>query len=81
MWSAPSRNPGAVERTAPNGSERVLALHNVSRESVTLRIPDVDSDARDLLRGVHGEPGGIVTLSPYMVGWLSLPAISDNTRR
>src|SRR5690606_23593810 len=56
----------ALERSAPDGSERVLALHNVTGEPVTLELPD--GGWRDILTEMDAD--GRLTLAPYQVAWL-----------
>ncbi len=62
----------ALLRTAPDGSSRVLCLHNVSDRAVTLSLR-LSGDRRDLLDGQAGaSSGGTLTLLPYAVRWLKL---------
>lgn len=73
--------PGAVFallRTAPDGSERVLCLHNVTAEPqvVQLQVPGLARAPRptDWLAGREmcepGDAPGAFTLAPYGVAWL-----------
>lgn len=55
----------ALERLPLDGSPPLLALHNVSGESVTLEVPS--GTWRDLLSGAP--LSGTVTLPPYQVAW------------
>jgi sucrose phosphorylase len=63
----------ALERGAPDGTSRVLTLHNVSGETVQYPLPDAGwAGATDLLGGVQppdGEQVGVL-LAPYAVVWL-----------
>lgn len=78
-----------LARTAPNGRDTVLCLHNVSdrqqRAAYSLGrylpaglAPHGSGNARDLLTGQQvalGSGGNLeVTLAPYQVLWLTLPA-------
>jgi glucosylglycerate phosphorylase len=56
----------AVQRTALDGSETVLCLHNVSTGVVPVALPA--GTFTDLLSG--GQQGGPTTLGPYRVMWL-----------
>lgn len=58
----------AVERG--EGVGRILALHNVSGQPVTMTTPDTGS-WRDLLGATPPQPGGHpLTLAPYQIAWL-----------
>lgn len=57
----------ALERVSPDGEARVLALHNVSGESVTLMLPEPGINRLDGQQ-LQGE----VTLAPYKFIWLAL---------
>lgn len=59
----------AVERTSPDGSARVLALHNVSGETVTLNLSE-QGRWIDLVTGQPLPESESLTLSPYQVLWL-----------
>lgn len=59
----------AVERTSPNGSARVLALHNISGASVTLSLP-VSGSWVSLFDDAPVDVSASLTLSPYQVLWL-----------
>ncbi len=63
-------------RTAPDGDQRILALHNVANETVAVTLADPALPAadtlRDLISGAAFEPGAIVELAPYQVMWLKL---------
>ncbi|MEP7291274.1 MAG: alpha-amylase, partial [Chloroflexota bacterium] len=56
----------ALERTAPDGSERIIALHNVTGNRVLLTLPK--GQWRDILN--ENESAAGVTLAPYQVAWL-----------
>lgn len=55
-----------VERMAPDGSDRVICVHNMGGESVTVA---VDAGLVDLLGGVRVGQGGRVEIGPYGVAW------------
>ncbi|NDJ62154.1 MAG: sugar phosphorylase, partial [Chloroflexi bacterium] len=65
----------AVERTSPDGTERVLAIHNVTGDIATIHIPADDVRRwRNLLIDEPfdlppGEPLRLV-LSPFHILWL-----------
>jgi sucrose phosphorylase len=62
----------ALERFSPDGSSRVLCLHNVSADKIVLDAPP--RQAADLLTGqVSGDKP--LTLAPYQVLWLPQPRI------
>lgn len=56
----------ALERTAPDNSERVIALHNVTGSAVEVVLPD--GGWRDIV--TKRESAGKLTLAPYQVAWL-----------
>lgn len=57
----------ALERTNPAGDRRVIALHNVSGDTVTVTLPD-SGQRRDLIGGQA--VSGSAQLAPYQVMWL-----------
>lgn len=57
----------ALERIAPVGGERVLALHNVGDNALAVTLPD--GRWRDLNDGAESE--GSLVLAPYQVAWLA----------
>ncbi|MBZ0294783.1 MAG: sugar phosphorylase [Anaerolineae bacterium] len=58
----------AVERTSPDGSATVLALHNVTNEPVTCQLPS-NSGWRNLMDQAAFDD--TITLDPYQIAWLS----------
>ncbi len=72
---APDPRVFAVLRSAPDGSERVLCLHNVSAESVYLPLPLADATAAEWSElGDEERPSRklmapAISLSPYQVIW------------
>jgi sucrose phosphorylase len=64
----------ALLRTSPQGDERILALTNVSGESVTVDLSGVALDGirafRDVLGGRRVRAGEALRLEPYDVLWL-----------
>lgn len=64
----------ALLRESPDGTEHILALHNVANAPVTVTLvhPDLPerSGWRDVLSGVHVDSQAQVTLDPYQVMWL-----------
>lgn len=66
----------AVERTARDGSSRVLAVHNAADEAVVAPLGGLppDSEAVDLLGGAGARSDAqgscVVDLAPYEVRWL-----------
>ncbi|MCO5183393.1 MAG: sugar phosphorylase [Anaerolineae bacterium] len=58
----------AVERSAPDGSSRVLCLQNVSDEAVIVSA----ESGTDLLSNRH-HMGGKLSVPPYGIVWLKLP--------
>lgn len=56
----------ALERTAPDDSEQVIALHNVTGSAVDVTLPD--GGWRDIL--TRRESAEKLTLAPYQVAWL-----------
>ena len=70
----------AVRRTSPDGSERIVAVHNVSGKLQTLSLKPEHLGAggvtalTDLLTGEQHDwqPGLTLTLDPYEVMWLKL---------
>jgi sucrose phosphorylase len=62
----------AIARTAAQGGSRVLALHNLRGESVTVPIPDgFRGPTQDLTTGALHQ-GDLATLGPYQVAWLKV---------
>ncbi len=59
----------ALERTSPDGAARVLALHNVSGEPVSVAL-DTQGRWRDLLTATRLESPGKLVLAPYQIAWL-----------
>jgi sucrose phosphorylase len=60
----------AVERTAPDGHSRVIALHNVSGETAQVTLPG-NRGGRDLVTGTpHDSPA--IALHPYQVAWVKM---------
>ncbi len=64
-------HPGvfALQRTAPDGSERLLCLHNVTSRGVEVTLPTT-APRRDLLTG-ESLPGPRLRLEPYQVRWMT----------
>jgi sucrose phosphorylase len=60
----------AVERVSPDETSRVLCLHNVSADRVTLDAPF--TQARDLLTG-NAVNGNSLSLGPYQILWMARP--------
>ncbi|MCC6802680.1 MAG: sugar phosphorylase, partial [Anaerolineae bacterium] len=60
----------ALERVSPDGDERLLALHNVSGESVTVTLPEPGINRLD---GRHLQ--GEVMLAPYQFVWLETAGV------
>jgi sucrose phosphorylase len=64
-----------VERTAPDASGRVLALHHVGGAPLALTVPAQGADGwRDLVSGQAFRAAGgqvALTLAPYQVVWLT----------
>ncbi|MBC6956431.1 MAG: sugar phosphorylase [Chloroflexi bacterium] len=63
----------ALERTSPDGMHRVIALFNVSGESVAVALADSGGGWHDLLGGdapVHDGASIRLTLAPYQSAWL-----------
>lgn len=58
----------ALERTSPDGSERLVALHNVSGELVQL--DRLQGHWGDLLNTQSSGPHAELTLAPYQIRWL-----------
>ena len=56
----------ALERISPDGSERVLALHNVSGNAQTVSLRD--GRWSDMINGIESKTG--LMLAPYQVAWL-----------
>ncbi|MFH0910729.1 MAG: alpha-amylase, partial [Planctomycetota bacterium] len=69
----------ALERTAPDGSERVLALHNVQNRRIALpgkrilSLLEGKKTATDLLHGAAFRPRTGIALDPFQALWL-IPA-------
>ncbi len=59
----------AVERTAPDGSSRVVALHNVSGKSVTVTPPGGERWHDLVTDTISAAPE--ITLRPYRVAWVN----------
>ena len=59
----------ALERVSPDGAARVLALHNVSGQAVTLKLPSATAGRwLDLLdRAAYTDA---LELAPYQIAWL-----------
>jgi len=57
----------ALRRTAPDGSQTVLALNNVSDQPQPVTLPDTAAYTDALTGQTHQ---GSVTLAPYQVAWL-----------
>lgn len=64
----------ALLREAPDGSEQILALHNVANQQVTIalgQVPQLDAARyRDLVSGMQTVADAVVKLAPYQVMWL-----------
>jgi glucosylglycerate phosphorylase len=60
----------ALERASPDGSSRVLCLHNVSADTITLDAPF--ESAKDLLAG-NTVGGKSLSLKPYQILWVTSP--------
>ncbi|MCD6479003.1 MAG: sugar phosphorylase [Candidatus Diapherotrites archaeon] len=65
----------ALLRTSPDGKERILALHNVSRQETEVELPDelADKISHDIISNkkiVHTNKS--IALEPYQVLWLML---------
>jgi len=63
----------AVQRSSPDGGERVLCLHNVSAAAQEVFVPWTTDVARDILSDAVGLPldGQLpLSLTPYQVRWL-----------
>ncbi|NDJ74691.1 MAG: sugar phosphorylase [Chloroflexi bacterium] len=65
-------------RTAPDDSERILAIHNVSDQAITLdwttvagQVPGM-SGFNDLVSSTHLEAGQRFNLAPYGIMWLKM---------
>lgn len=58
----------ALERVSPAGDARVLALHNVSAQTVTLKLPD--GRWQDLIGG--GVVETQIELAAYQIAWLKV---------
>jgi sucrose phosphorylase len=64
----------AVLRTAPDGSESLLCLHNVTNTEIAIS-PEQRGVLRDIVTGATfpmPDGGGTLTLAPYQVLWLSV---------
>jgi glucosylglycerate phosphorylase len=61
----------ALERTSPDGTSRVLALHNISGETVTYT-PAAEISGVDLFGEKPIERGSSISLTPYQVCWIKL---------
>ncbi|MCA9907952.1 MAG: sugar phosphorylase, partial [Anaerolineae bacterium] len=64
-------HPGvfAVERVAPDGVQRLLAVHNVRGETIHVDLPAGFRRWRNLIDGVE-ETSTSIILWPYQVAWL-----------
>ncbi len=68
----------AVERIAPEGSERVLAIHNMTREKVLIPARQIEESGFDLRAGTDllaadgaaAESGDGLALGPYQCAWV-----------
>ncbi len=58
----------ALWRTAPDGSEHILCLHNVTSQPQPFLPPPYPT--RDLIAGVRYPAGQLPPLSPYQILWL-----------
>jgi hypothetical protein len=59
-----------VERISPDGGHRVIALHNVTGNTVAVTLAQSDGNKyRDLLSGDTVE-GSTMELAPYRIAWL-----------
>ena len=61
----------ALERISPDGAARVLALHNISGEAVTIDLP-VQGRWTNLINHESISDVARLTLSPYQVLWLKM---------
>lgn len=64
----------AMERTSPDGTSRVLCLHNVSGQTISFSIGY--ESVKDLFTS-QALPVSDLTLKPYQVLWASLPAPAE----
>ncbi|NLX11675.1 MAG: sugar phosphorylase [Chloroflexi bacterium] len=64
----------ALRRTAPDGSEQIVALHNVANRTVTLPPGALPAEQgalyRDVISGVAHDPRRALSVPPYGVLWL-----------
>lgn len=58
----------ALERFSPDGESRVLALHNISGERVSVNLPE--GRCGDLVSGQQHEAAAELVLNPFQVCWL-----------
>ncbi len=58
----------ALERTSPDGKDTVLALHNISDNSISINLPE--GQHRDLISGQVVGGGDGLMLEPLQVRWL-----------
>lgn len=59
----------AIERASPDGTQRLLALHNVRGETIHIDLPAGFRRWRNLIDGVE-DTSTSITLWPYQVAWL-----------
>lgn len=60
----------ALERTSPDASARILCMHNVSEDTITLDSPF--ESAKDVLTG-NAVSGRYLSLEPYQILWITRP--------
>lgn len=60
----------AVERTSPDGTTHILALHNVTDQSITVQLPSGQWGNLGNQPGNHQQFHDQITLDPYWVAWL-----------
>ncbi|MBW4438315.1 MAG: glycoside hydrolase family 125 protein [Pleurocapsa minor GSE-CHR-MK-17-07R] len=65
-------HPGlfVLERISPNGRERMLAVHNVTGDTIVVALPG-EGRWTDTLNGAVVEMGQPLRVAPYQVMWLS----------
>jgi hypothetical protein len=61
----------ALTRTAPDGTSQVIALHNVSSESVQITLP-MSGQALELIEHRQQALDTPLELAPYQALWLKL---------
>lgn len=64
-----------IERTALDGSEKVVCVHNMTGEAVAIT---ASPGAEDLLGGGRVAPDGRIDLNAYDVKWLAAPSGTRN---